>query len=243
MVGVCLVGPGLARSGAPVEGSGERIERFESRIEISSDGSAAVTEVIVRDVGSNRHAGFDRLLPAGVLPDAPITLHTDGVADDVVVTTDQHGTRLLIGDRDVAVSGRHTYRIEYRLTGLVDGDHVDWPALGLGWGVPIDKAELELVAPYELTDVVCFHGRPGDEEPCEVQRPASGRLSILVRDIEPGQGVRAGATARPSGGGTVASGGGLSRLAWALPAAALVLGLGTAAAVVRIRNRRRGSPA
>lgn len=69
--------------------------------------------------------------------------------------------RLRIGDPDRTISGRHSYSIRYRVADSLlpsgDRDAFRWNAVGTGWNVPIESAEVRLRLPTEL------HGNAGVE--------------------------------------------------------------------------------
>jgi hypothetical protein len=176
-----------------VVGDTERVERLWTSAALTGDGSAHVTEVIDYDFGSlNDKQGIFRVVP-DVSPDAPITVDSPDAPDAIQVTPEttngRDGARIRIGDPDVTVSGRHRYRIDYPLPGVARGTTLDWEAVGTGWEVGIDEAEIHVVAPFELRDATCSVGVTGSQGGCDVTEVAPGHLTTTVKDLDPGEGV------------------------------------------------------
>jgi hypothetical protein len=158
--------------------------------ELADDGSAQVSEVIDYDFGAvatDKH-GIFRVVP-GLSPEAPITVDSPDAPDTVEISIDPMGTRLRIGDPGTTVSGRHRYRIEYPLEGVARGTVLDWEAVGTGWDVGIEEAEIHVVAPFELRDVGCFTGVAGSTAACEVREVEPGHVIAVVDGLDAGEGV------------------------------------------------------
>jgi Predicted membrane protein (DUF2207) N-terminal domain/Predicted membrane protein (DUF2207) C-terminal domain len=174
-------------------GDTERVERLWTSAELADDGSAQVTEVIDYDFGSatDKHGIFRYVWDLS--PEAPIAVESPDAPDDIAVTPESRGgrdgARIRIGDPDVTVSGRHRYRIEYPLPGVARGTTLDWEAVGVGWEVGIDEAEIHVVAPFELLDPVCSTGTAGSQGGCEVREVAPGHLATTVEGLDAGEGV------------------------------------------------------
>jgi Predicted membrane protein (DUF2207) len=176
-----------------VVGDTERVERLWTSAQLADDGSAQITEVIDYDFGvqTDRH-GIFRDVP-DLSPEAPITVDSPDAPDAIQVTPEavggRDGARIRIGDPDVTVSGRHRYRIEYPLPGVARGTTLDWEAVGTGWEVGIDEAEIHVVSPFELLDPTCSVGVSGSQGGCEVREVAPGHLMTTVEGVDPGEGV------------------------------------------------------
>lgn len=198
-VGACAIAGGVA-------GDTEHIERMWAGAVLEPDsGSAQITEVIDWDFGataSDRH-GIYRIVP-GLDPDAPVSTSSPTAPDELVVTTEVDGTRLRIGDPDRTVTGRHRYRIEYPLAGVAraaqtggDGGEaggtqelqIDWEAVGTEWDVGMERAEVHLVAPAELTDIACYQGQRGSQDTCDIDQPEPGHLAVSIDGLDPRNGV------------------------------------------------------
>jgi hypothetical protein len=130
---------------------GEVIHRYEVDIQIEQDGSMLVVERIAYDFGSQQRHGifrdlrvrftyddrYDRVYPVEVLS----VEGSPGTPDQYEVSEEDALLRIRIGDPDRTISGRHRYRITYRvegaLNGFADHDELYWNAIGADWEVPI----------------------------------------------------------------------------------------------------------
>jgi hypothetical protein len=182
-----------ATTGAIV-GDSERVERLWMTADLAADGSAQITEVIDYDFGvaaSGKH-GILRYV-CDVSPGAPITVESPDAPDAVQVTPYSRegcsGAQIRIGDPNTTVSGRHRYRIDYPLPGVARGTVLDWEAVGVGWEVGIDEAEIHVLAPFELLDATCSVGVSGSQGGCDVREVAPGHLVTTVKGIDSGEGV------------------------------------------------------
>ena len=212
----CLAVGGLVLAGAEVAeltdgGAAERIDRMWVLAEVGDDGSADVTEVVDYDFGGHQRHGITRVVP-GLDRDAPISVTASGGASDeldVATATDtdasgddngddnrdggdRDGVSVRIGDPGERVSGRHRYRIEYPLDGVVDADRgrLDWDAVGTGWRVETALVEVHVVAPFELDGARCFQGPEGSTSACdEVRVVGPGHLVATVDGLDADEGV------------------------------------------------------
>jgi Predicted membrane protein (DUF2207) C-terminal domain/Predicted membrane protein (DUF2207) N-terminal domain len=192
MAGGSLVVGAVALVGAAV-GDTERVERLWTSADLADDGSAQVTEVIDYNFGAvgEKH-GIYRIVP-DLSPEAPIAVDSPDAPDAIEVTPEvvdgREGARIRIGDPNVTLSGRRRYRIEYPLPGVARGTTLDWEAVGTGWEVGIDEAEIHVVAPFELLDATCSTGVAGSQGGCEVSEVAPGHLMTTVKGLDSGEGV------------------------------------------------------
>jgi Predicted membrane protein (DUF2207) len=192
MAGGSLVIGAVALVGA-VAGDTERVERLWTSAELAGGGSAQITEVIDYDFGSiNERHGIFRYV-WDLSPQAPITVDSPDAPDAIQVTPEvrdgREGAMIRIGDPDVTVSGRHRYRIEYPLPGVARGTTLDWEAVGVGWEVGIEEAEIHVVAPFELLDATCSKGVSGSQGGCDVSEAGPGHLVTTVTGLDSGEGV------------------------------------------------------
>lgn len=192
MAGGSLVVGAVALVGA-FAGDTERVERLWTSADLADDGSAQITEVIDYDFGSatDKHGIFRYVWDLS--PEAPITVDSPDAPDAIRVTPEavdgREGARIRIGDPNVTVSGRHRYRIDYPLPGVARGTTLDWEAVGVGWEVPIEEAEIHVVAPFELLDATCSTGVTGSQGGCAVREVAPGHLVTTVEGLDAGEGV------------------------------------------------------
>lgn len=147
---------------------GERVQHYSIDVVVQSNGSAQVREVIDYDFGfgSEGKHGIFRSLPGYEFTNAPDPFYsvwdvrvTSGSAPDAVELREGDFTspaQIRIGDPSRTVTGRHRYVLEYWISDAADEDGVvSYDAVGTGWTVPIDSADITLSAPYRLDDVAC----------------------------------------------------------------------------------------
>ncbi|MGE5245706.1 MAG: DUF2207 domain-containing protein [Betaproteobacteria bacterium] len=192
------------------------IDRIAIRYDIQHDGSIVAQEDVDVDFGRLSKHGIFRDIPYLFAWDGTrnreygITLTgvtTDGRRETVKATTEGAIRRFRIGDPDRTISGRHAYRITYRLDGALnaaaDHDELYWNASGV-WPVRIERASVAVTAPAgALERAECFQGRAGSTEPCGA-RVASGEATFLAtRPLAVGEqitivaGLRKGAVPEP----------------------------------------------
>ena len=197
--GGLLVG-GVAAAGA-FFGNTEHIASMWVGAELSRDGSAAIREVIDYDFGASfeKH-GILRDVP-GLDPGSTIVVTSPNAPAGVAVfqtppdSPSYPATRIRIGDPDKTVSGERRYLIAYSLDDIAPDGTLAWDAIGAGWDVPIEQAEIQVTAPWELTDVRCVQGGTGSTTACETAQPEPGRLVVQVPSLDAHQGVTVYASA------------------------------------------------
>jgi hypothetical protein len=195
---VALAGGSLLAGAAAAAGvlasDTERMVNYWTRAEVaSSDGSAAVVEVIDWDFGNqfDKH-GIFRFIPD--LPDTtPVTVESPDAPDQKQVGTEVRNGRsylfIKIGDPATTVSGTRRYRIDYPLPGVVRGSTLDWEAVGDQWPVDIENAEVHLLTPFEVSNPQCLIGTRDNPRECDVQEVEPGHLVVQVDKVPSGQGV------------------------------------------------------
>lgn len=150
---------GAGEAGASDAGA-ERIRSYEVQLEVRSDGSLQVAEQIEYDFGGNARHGIERDIDTEQrydgsrdrqFPVSAVEVSSPTAPDQVEVTESGGETRLRIGDPDRTISGRHTYRISYRVAAATtrydDRDELYWNAVGPGWSVPVDRVAVRSPAP------------------------------------------------------------------------------------------------
>jgi uncharacterized protein (TIGR04222 family) len=175
----------------------ESTPRFDVDITIEPSGSILVEETIVQEFGSTpRH---------GIYRDIPERLTFDETYDrvypiDVVSVTASAGTpddlqtehvggflRLRIGDPDQTITGRHTYRIVYRVEGAMNGfdthDELYWNAIGTEWEQDVGRSTVTVRGPAAITQVACFAGLYGADAGCESADIVGGEAVFSQRNL------------------------------------------------------------
>lgn len=154
------------------------IESFDIAVRINPDGSALISENIKADFGSELKHGIYRDVPVDYRDRSGQTfkmrLSVLGVQDytgvDWPYRLEQYGRylRIKIGDPEKTLSGKHLYRILYRVDrGAVrffeDHDEFYWNLTGNEWAVPIRNASalVELPKTVEHLRGVAYIGRYG----------------------------------------------------------------------------------
>lgn len=243
-------------SPAAQAGGSERILSFLADVRLEADGTVAVRETLqVRAAGEDIVHGiyqdFARVRAAGYGRErvglTVTQVMQDGAPADWHTAREGEATRLYVGSADETVEpGLHTYRIDYRLTGLIDffpgHDELNLNVTGNGWAFPIDRAELRLSLPAggTITALAGYTGAAGGQgQDFTAARPAAGEAVVrTTRPLEPGEGLTV-AVAFPKG--VVAEPGPLARAVRIyLPAIIAIGGLGLVTAYYGVAWRRVG---
>ena len=125
--------------------------------ELSGEGGTQVTEAIDYDFGLVPKHGIFRTIP-GLAFDSVVTVASATAPDDIagftpVYVGGEPGMEVKVGDPNTTINGRHRYVLDYELPRdvLLDpADTLAWDAVGTKWTVPIQRAEVHIVAPWEL---------------------------------------------------------------------------------------------
>ncbi|MGE5285620.1 MAG: DUF2207 domain-containing protein [Micromonosporaceae bacterium] len=193
------------------QGGPERITSYDTAFAIQRNGSVVVTEQIVYDFGGNKRHGIIRVIPVKfryngsydrtytltVLsvqsPDAPAQYQAENNGSSVSIR---------IGDPGQLVTGQHTYRLTYRLRGVLTAyashDEFYWNATGNQWNVPIGRAAVQVSAPAQVTRAVCYAGPAGSTRPCQQGGITNGSATFTQSGLGPHEGVTV-AVAIPAG--------------------------------------------
>ena len=148
--------------------SGETIDDFAVRIDVTNAGILHITETIVYNFGTNERHGIFRAIPQrDYLPNNKVQPYFVGIGNvlqdgsPAMFTQEDAGDylNLTIGNPDVTITGVHTYSFDYVVTNglkritqdttkLKVGD-VDlyWDVIGNEWDVPIAKASALITLP------------------------------------------------------------------------------------------------
>jgi uncharacterized membrane protein YgcG len=201
---VVTAGLALAVAATPAWAqSPEWILDYSVDLEIEAGGDLLVAEEIAYDLGTEeRHGIFrdvpvrfryddrhDRVYPLEVLevsgsPGTPVQY----VLEDVDNTL-----RIRIGDADQTITGRHDYRIVYRvegtLNGFADHDELYWNAIGADWEVPIQQASVRVRAPAAIGRVACYAGPVGSTRSCGPGETDGRSAAFATSGLDPNEGL------------------------------------------------------
>ncbi|HJP16753.1 MAG TPA: DUF2207 domain-containing protein [Acidimicrobiales bacterium] len=164
--------------------SPEKIDFFWATAEIDTGGSARITEVIDYDFAykPDKH---------GIYRDIPDLVESSIIEVSSPSAPDQYemrgNERIRIGSPYQTVSGNHRYRIVYDLETLVSEDltQTAWNGVGFWWNVPIQKAELNILSPFELLDPQCRYGSRWDSpKECEILEIQPGHLKVKLNQLD-----------------------------------------------------------
>ena len=200
---ILATGALLATSGIAHAQFTEQIDGYDVSIELRTDGSLRITEVIDYDFGVTEHHGIFRDVPTRVHYDDtydrvyPLTVESvsasGGASADYTVEQDGSLTRIKIGDPDETISGEHTYTIVYTVEGATNGfgdhDELYWNAIGDTWAVSIDDVTVNVEAPGAITDSLCFQGPERSTLPCDGQKVRGSAATFRQQHLDPYSGV------------------------------------------------------
>lgn len=194
----------LSAPAAHAQAGAEVVRGYRVAITVGKDGSMLVTERIDYDFGSAKRHGIFRDIPVRV----PLDDRYDRVypVDGVSVTATPAGTpagfklenagellRIVIGDPNKTVTGRHVYTIQYRVRGALNGfrDHEElyWNAIGPYWDVPIESAVVVVRAPAPVQAEACFRGPLRSILPCSSMSFSLDVARFRERALQPREGV------------------------------------------------------
>jgi uncharacterized membrane protein YgcG len=191
----------------------ERIRQYSVDVAVQEDGTALVRETIDYDFGSNQKHGIFRDFPgyefagfqAGDDVVSDVRVWSASAPDDVDLAYSDRAS-IRVGSQYSTVSGEHRYVIQYKITGATSGDRLAFDAVGTGWQVPIDSADIHLTAPYRLRDVKCFRGHESSTNRCESLNTAGDAVTAHVEDLDAGQGVTIDGTSAGAVSGPIRTG-------------------------------------
>ncbi len=196
LMGVAALLPAGAAGIAAAAGDSERIAGIWTVAELDARGGAQIVEVIDYDFGSSSRHGIFRDIP-DLDPLAEIEVSSEDAPDDLDITTFGSDTRLKIGDPGRTIWGRHRYRLAYPLDTVTVGDQVAWNGVGHDFEVPIEHAEVHIVAAFELTDPTCFRGALWEDTTCDVTEVEAGHVVVEADDFSSNEGLTIYATVGP----------------------------------------------
>ncbi len=184
----------------------ERILGFSSDLDIHTDGTMRVTEVIrVRSENVKIVHGIYRDLPTtyktamGDVIGVDMTVagvERDGAPEPFSIDPLSNGKRIKIGSADRTVDpGEHTYRIVYDITNEIgfykDHDEIYWNVNGVGWPFPADSvsAVVRLPAGARVLDYTGYTGVQGDRgKDFSAERVSDTEVDFkTTRSLDPGE--------------------------------------------------------
>jgi hypothetical protein len=223
---VLLVAPSAA-SPAHAQGEGWTVESFDVEVVVDpGDAALVVIEEITVDFGGLERRGILRTIPYRYRYDdehdrllrlSGWDVQTgSGTPGQTQVTEERDTVTLRIGDPDIRIRGRHTYRIAYRVEGALNSfdthEELFWNATGHGWDVPIREATVRVVG-APILDVLCFSGPFGSTRPCDAARLQGAQADFVGEGLGPGHGLTVVAAFEP---GSVNVPGPILEQRWAL---------------------------
>ncbi len=154
------------------------IDRYENDVMVNENGITAITETIHVDFKNEQRHGIFRDIPLKTKDQSgqsfKMHLHILDVADETgkpwpyVVFSVDGLIRIRVGDPNMTLSGRQTYRITYNvekgaLRFYSDHDEFYWNLIGTAWDVDIKESENRIMIPIKASGIraVAYEGAYG----------------------------------------------------------------------------------
>ncbi|MFZ0530656.1 MAG: DUF2207 domain-containing protein [Propionicimonas sp.] len=192
---------------ARADSGDDSIRDYQAKAVVDAGGTTSVQLTIDFDFGSDSGHGPYLTFPVRQeLGDDPdhwrmIDIEVGAVtspsgANAEVQTSEEDGNLLIrIGNENQEFTGTQTYVINYRVRGLIAPsqaqsglDEFNWNAVGTGWEVPIDTAEVSLAGPAAISASACFTGT-GFTETCSAEH-AANTADFSASDLGNGVGMQ-----------------------------------------------------
>lgn len=199
---VCSV---LIAPNAHAQESGWVIDSFNSDIKVERTGEVAVEEDVAVDYGALEKHGIYRDLPYvyeqsdGEKSYSEINVESvlqDGGGAKYDLSRNKNNIRIKIGDANKTISGKHTYKIYYKVKGVLRGfegyDELYWNVTGNQWGVPIEKASATVkIQNTQILKITCFQGYSANTEECskDMAPDNSSANFSSTRPLQPSEGL------------------------------------------------------
>ncbi len=184
----------------------EKIVTFDSKITITKENKAIVTETIGYDLGSTGHHGIYRDIPIDYRDGKDtyyVTAKHLGTTDETgqnvqAETSESDGNyRIRLGDPDVGtLTGLHIYKINYEISPIITKQggkpFLNIDVVGTGWQVPIvsAKVQISLEEGSDFSNVKCFVGVQGSTKQCIDPTDApTNTLYYTAAELNPYEGV------------------------------------------------------
>ena len=202
---------------AAAQDTGWQIDAFDVQITVNPDGTLRVVENIAVDFRDLDRHGIYRVIPVrydvaanDVQVEIPEGRRADEFQREIVIESiavqstapndlqidspDIVGRVLTIriGDEDVTVSGRQSYRISYNVRGALNDfethGELYWNSTGTEWEVPILVATTTVTAPA-VDRATCFRGTLGATSLCDDVQTTRDGATFRADDLQPGEGL------------------------------------------------------
>ncbi len=188
----------------------ESISRYEVEMQLQNDASVFVTETIEYNFDGEKH-GIFRFIPVffevagqdkkrflditllSVKRDEQIEPYTQKDRDS------EDNFYIKIGNPDATIKGKHTYEIQYLVTGSLryfeTFDEIYWNAIGDKWPVPISNIEIKLRSKdIPLRNESCYVGESGSTQFCDSIQKDNEKISFSQSQLAPYQGMTVAAS-------------------------------------------------
>jgi uncharacterized membrane protein YgcG len=186
----------------------ERIHNFDTTVQINSDASISVTEVIEYDFENLYRHGIFRFIPLQYMvngsqgEDGNIyrmdiniqSVQRDGLPEPFTIEQNNNQISIKIGSPNKKITGNHVYTINYDVTGALryfdSYDELYWNATGSQWEVPIDTASVVLKSEVVMFDnYYCYSGPVNSQNACEQKSNNNNNLFFSQKNLGPQQGL------------------------------------------------------
>ncbi|MGE0687921.1 MAG: DUF2207 domain-containing protein [Dehalococcoidia bacterium] len=186
--------------GSSSEDTGWQITSFASRYIVNANGTVEVIEDIQVDFNDLQRHGIYRRIPAVYAVgqgtrEIQISAQrvTDGATSIPFIST-RIGSilEIKIGDPNRLITGFQRYRIEYTVSGALNGfpDHDEfyWNVTGTDWDVPMLEVSAQVQAP-DIIRVTCYEGKPGSQDNCESRSDGGFASFVTTTPMPAGSGL------------------------------------------------------
>ncbi len=197
---VVLIGLGATPAWAE---SQEEISRLDVTLQLQADGSGKVIWDMDYDFGTrSRHGPVLVFLEKTPLDDDPdhywqtkykMRKSTSDSGAPAKINKEYEGQTVVykIGSKNKTVTGKHHYRFEIDVTGLVNPrneesglDELNWNVIGTGWMVPIKNITVKVSGPGTPERVMCEMGGKVD---CALAKKTADGGDFATKQASPGQ--------------------------------------------------------
>ncbi len=192
---------------ASAEGEDWRITEYRVAANVDAQGTTAVQLDLAFDFGSEAGHGpyltFPLRQEIADDPDHWRMLDMEigqvsspsGANAEVLTETEDGNLLIRVGSERHTYTGVQTYQVNYTIRGLIAPrqaqsglDEFNWNAVGPGWEVPIDRAQVTVVGPAEVSRTACFQGSDF-RLPCQSEQAGSA-ATFAADGVGNGSGVQ-----------------------------------------------------